>query len=437
MDRLRESSVREAIHSSGDLYPEPACLPTTRVSVLKELMAWARNVDGDELPMLWLNGPAGAGKSSVSQTFAATCAEEGLFIASFFFRRGHKTRGTWRGLVPTLAYQLALRWPAYRDAVERALGADSLILGSSVPLQFHQLFSEILPDLPPPSQPPILIIDGLDECEDRANQNSILYFLVNAAASRTVNMSLRLFISSTRDANLSQALESPAMRHRCDMLTLEADEESYGDIRRYLEYELHRIDVEFRNRGVRLGDRWLSPATLDELVDKSSGMFIHAVTVIRYLENEFSLPADRLGPVVALDPETTAPMDHLYTQIMSTLPCDPNTPTILFLLLHPQHQVGLQPEDVDLVLNLRHARTRLLLRALHSILVVPELRTPPVVDNFVAPLHASFIDYLWDRRRCQSDAWCITLPSTAQNAALAMAKFLIRPQSSSHVNLRR
>jgi hypothetical protein len=76
-------------------------------------------------------------------------------------------------------------------------------------------------------------------------------------------------------------------------------------------------------KGIDLGSVWLLRATLEHLVAKSSGIFVYASTVIRYVDDEYSHPVDRLDSVLSLDPRNTAPLDDLYTQVLSALPLEP------------------------------------------------------------------------------------------------------------------
>ncbi|EGO00453.1 hypothetical protein SERLA73DRAFT_26101, partial [Serpula lacrymans var. lacrymans S7.3] len=57
------------------------CLEGTREKVLDEIKTW---VD-DTIPIHWLNGSAGSGKSTIVQTVAEWCADEERVAASFFF----------------------------------------------------------------------------------------------------------------------------------------------------------------------------------------------------------------------------------------------------------------------------------------------------------------------------------------------------------------
>jgi hypothetical protein len=119
---------------------------------------------------MWLHGPAGAGKSAIAQMFAGDRHKEGRLGASFFFRRGHPRRGTWHGLFPTLAYQLASTIPGLALPMNQAVETDKLIAGRAMPVQFEQLISEPVGKAHSLPFMPLIVVDGLDECEDHQIQ---------------------------------------------------------------------------------------------------------------------------------------------------------------------------------------------------------------------------------------------------------------------------
>ncbi|KAJ7218843.1 hypothetical protein C8J57DRAFT_1095438, partial [Mycena rebaudengoi] len=93
-----------ALHDSGERFAEPACHPGTRDQLLNNLRNWPLDDSPSSAPLLWLYGPAGAGKSAIAQEFAGWCNNTGRLGGSFFFKRRHTQRGTWHGLLATLAY---------------------------------------------------------------------------------------------------------------------------------------------------------------------------------------------------------------------------------------------------------------------------------------------------------------------------------------------
>ncbi|KAJ7910301.1 hypothetical protein B0H13DRAFT_1472512, partial [Mycena leptocephala] len=65
---LYRASANDASYDSAERYPQPRCHPETRTSMLQELNAWSSQ-HNPETRILWLHGPAGAGKSAIAQSF--------------------------------------------------------------------------------------------------------------------------------------------------------------------------------------------------------------------------------------------------------------------------------------------------------------------------------------------------------------------------------
>jgi len=84
---LRKAAVISATHEAEQEYQRPGCHEGTRLAVLERLMRWLVGKFEPETIFLWLYGDAGAGKSSICQTFAVKCAQEQRLLASFFFWR--------------------------------------------------------------------------------------------------------------------------------------------------------------------------------------------------------------------------------------------------------------------------------------------------------------------------------------------------------------
>lgn len=329
---------------------------------------------------------------------------QGRLGASFFFKRRHPKRGTWNGLFPTIAYQLATSIPALSLHVQRAVEADKLIAGRTMPVQFQRLILEPFRRTGSLEFVPVIVLDGLDECEDHKIQQQILRLITDTI--RVNHLPVRILICSRPEPHIREILEAQqgSVIHR--HLTLSADPDAYEDIRNYLRHEFHRIYRERCSRGINLEYPWPSPDALTHLVNKSSGMFIYATTVIRFVDDEYSHPEDRLESVLALDPESTAPLDDLYSQILSRVPYSPQQLRILHV---SWQKLRLDPEETDTLLELRPGTSRLTLRGLHSLFTVPPLAPPRFgLHRPVASLHASFGDYLGDARR--SGPWCVSLP---------------------------
>ncbi|KAF7351886.1 hypothetical protein MVEN_01150300 [Mycena venus] len=104
----------------------------------------------------------------------------------------------------------------------------------------------------------------------------------------------------------------------------------------------------------------------------------------------------RLASVLALNPDSTAPLDNLYSTILSTV-ADPVTVRhILLAAFRPGCSFRLR--DVDLLLLLPPGTSAYLMRVLNPLVEVGHF-------TVLRMHHASFLDFLLDSRR--SHEWCI------------------------------
>ena len=95
------------------------CLKGTRKEVLFQIEQWLMNKQDRRI--FWLNGLAGTGKSTIAQTFAEINFADGKLGASFFCSRDSEDRSNLQAIFPTLAFQLAYRYPQFRERLLQVL----------------------------------------------------------------------------------------------------------------------------------------------------------------------------------------------------------------------------------------------------------------------------------------------------------------------------
>jgi hypothetical protein len=139
------------------------CLKETRETVLNEIGSWAE--DFDMSPVFWLNGLAGTGKSAIAQTIAERLFSEGNLGASFFCSRDSEDRSSLHFIFPTLAFQLAKKYPSFRSHFVALLRSNRDVVHESLPSQIQKLISTVI------------VIDALDEYKDYEPSSDILSVL--------------------------------------------------------------------------------------------------------------------------------------------------------------------------------------------------------------------------------------------------------------------
>ncbi|KAF7348929.1 putative nwd2 protein [Mycena venus] len=143
---------------------------------------------------------------------------------------------------------------------------------------------------------------------------------------------------------------------------------------------------------------WPSPQTLKILIERSSGYFVYAATVIKFVDDKYFWPYQQLDIIIQslpLDLESPfAALDQLYIQILKGVPtrhlCVLSD--ILSAVAHFQSHFTLG--DLEELLGLEPGNAELILRPLHSVLQIPEAMWAQIEVH-----HASFLDFLKDETR--------------------------------------
>ena len=356
--------------------------------------------------VLWLYGSAGAGKSAIAQTIAEKCAKLGLLIASFFFARASQSRNNEERLISSIAYQLALSIPATRSYIESAVQIDPAIFDKSLDTQIETLIIQPLENacadvnLADATQwPRLIIIDGLDECRDPFIQCSVIRLL--STALRRVPVLLILLIASRPEPHIRNTFnhlikfESHPSRH----IVLDDSYKPDVDIKEFLVSGFKKIK-ENHQLAVYIPESWPSEEIVDRLVRKSSGQFIYASTVMKYLDSPKHRPMRRLEVIMGIRSIVGdipyKELDALYCHIFSCVDDFSITSKILrvLFLTHELYLVNL--DFLALLLGLDEEDIYLRLSELHSILDIPLSSTSGLE---IRPTHASLQDFLVDKLR--------------------------------------
>ncbi|PPQ87794.1 hypothetical protein CVT25_008838 [Psilocybe cyanescens] len=405
IDRLMEAASLGALHNSGERFDPPKCHSNTRTVVLQKLMEWFIGQLGWNMLALWLYGPAGAGKSAIAQTFAELCAAENGLLASFFFSRSDPRRNNAKVLVATLAYQVSLNIPESRAIIEGAIDKNPAIFQLNFQTQFQTLILDPLLQLSRAGRftsatpfPSLIIIDGLDECDGVDVQNTILNTISSALQHHRLALPFRILIASRPEYHLTTSFSVAPLYNLTFHLALDDTYQPDEDIRLYLTDSFHDIQ-NTHIMHAHLPDSWPSEGDIAELVIKSSGQFIYAATVIRYVSSPKCNPLNCLKVIQGLlpvnDNRPYAQLDALYINILSNVKDVKAVLRILGMAL-VLTKVWIEPQTVNNLeefMQLTPGTVQLLLIDLLSVVDASHNYMP------IKFLHASFTDFLIDPTR--------------------------------------
>ena len=373
------------------------CLSGTRKSILSGIMRWAQNTQ--DQPVYWLNGLAGTGKSTIAQTFSEMASDRNILGASFFCSRDYLDRKVLEKIFPTLAYQLACRYPRFRDQLVKVIKQDpSVIQNSLVP----QLKNLLVDPLSTTGISCVIVIDALDECVDHQPASAILSVLGRFVSELPL---VKFFITGRPELRIRSGFRLTLLKPLTQVFLLhEVNPASVGsDIRLYLTKKLTAIAKE--RSGLKLPEAWPLDEDITMLVNKSSGLFIFASTVARFIGSEYHEPGKRLRLIVSeLDNtscEGASGIDLLYSQVLRDAFFGINEESMfvdvnrilsaVVLALNPLSRDGLVQ-----LLNIESEVIHTSLRHLHSVILVPEDGAKEI-----RVFHKSFPDFLQSSNRCQ------------------------------------
>ncbi|EGO23186.1 hypothetical protein SERLADRAFT_357012 [Serpula lacrymans var. lacrymans S7.9] len=382
-----------AAFDSAARHPAPACLPGTRVEVLSLLSDWLDKDGGS--PICWLNGLAGSGKSAIAQSIAEKYAGQGRLAASFFFSRREVRRSTAQTFFPTISLQIMSFFPSIRPAVLSAIDDDGSIPTKILREQMQHLIQEPLLSLKESlSSPAVIVVDSLDECEHDYMVLELITLL--AELLRACTIPLRILFTSRTESHIQAKFNEPeiqVMTHAMELRAFNAED----DIRSYLKHSFGEI-VERHQILRHVAAPWPSEHDFNSVVEKSSGLFIFATTVVKFVEDRHHDPRMRLGKVLneetSSDPASSAYTDLniLYLDIICISPQVDHCQLLLGVIRYVSEPISIH--DLDILLNAPDVDVRFVLSALKSVILIPDNE-----DEEVRIYHTSFGEFLSNRER--------------------------------------
>ncbi|CAE6416185.1 unnamed protein product [Rhizoctonia solani] len=363
----------------------------------------------------WMSGMAGTGKTTIAYSLCQELDASRRLAASFFCSRLLPECRNVSLIIPTIAYQLARCSHPFRFVLSAILENDPDVHTRLPHLQFDALISQPLlkvKDTLPDHF--TVVIDALDECDDKESTSQMLDVLL----TKSSRLPVRFVVSSrpepeirdemTKQSDQDQA-ESRVVLHELDEYAVQADIETY----------------------LRVS---LAPMKPDEdeiatLVERSGILFIYAATVVRYIGyDKFRRnPRARLAKVLngsnaAIEKNKHKEIDELYTTILHAALDDPDLDDldredmkqVLHTIICAQEPLMVSTLSAFLELD-DYDRVYAALRPLWSVLHISG------DGEMVTTLHASFPDFMLDSFRSKQ-YHCSLL---AQNRILALRCFEI------------
>ena len=329
---------------------------------------------------------------------------DGQLGASFFCSVVFEERRNLPLIFPTLAIQLARRYPKFRSILVPLIQSDPGIAYESLYDQMKKLI--VLP-LNKSGILTVIIIDGLDECEDEEPTSTILSILGRLV---TKIPKVKFFITGRPGPRISEGFRLPLLAKTTDVFVIHGvgPDQANSDIRLFFKIRLSEL------AGLRcgLGD-WPTEEQLDRLCQRAAGLIAYAAVMAKFIGDNKHSPRKQLDILLQsqqagdhegkdLDPLWTLTLQEAFgghrpehdERIRSVL-------GVVVLATNP-----LSPPAIATLLGLNTADILPILSSANSLLIFQE----ESVGRTVRPLHRSFHDFVTDPTRCANPRFHISPP---------------------------
>ncbi|KAH8179221.1 NACHT domain-containing protein [Sarocladium implicatum] len=328
-------TIPEAWHESHEFATRDQCWPGTRQRIVDEIINWTEG--GSEKPVLWLNGPMGTGKSTVALTVTEELRRRRHLLASFFFfRRGGNERNMILRLLPTLAWQVALISPQFKEALHQSLEGISKdeIEKKSLKRQFEILlkapFAALTVELAG-SLPNVIVVDALDECDDLVCMDTglgqkplddILDMFSELCMEK--NSHLRILLTSRSDSAILETMQARNFVRQRNLDDQDLLDDTRADVKTFINERFLKIQ-----RLRRLNADWPAETDLEHLIATANDpepLFIYAATLILFVEGTSGRkvnPKTQLRKWLAQSDGSNSRLGQIYEPVLSQALGDP------------------------------------------------------------------------------------------------------------------
>jgi WD40 repeat protein len=380
------------------------CLRGTRRAELERVEEW--EADYTAKVIYWLSGVAGSGKTTIARTFAERSAASGRLGASFFCSRNAERSRNIHLIFPTLAYHLARRYPEFKAALIRVIASNPDIGHESLDIQLENL---IIQPLRSTRIHTTIVIDALDECEDKKPASAILSLLARRIDEIPF---VKFFITGRPEPPIRTGFRLRSLRPHTEIFLLHEVERASvdHDIELYLRTCLSEIAAQRSHFDLTVP--WPADEEIAAATKKCSGLFIVAYVIVKFVASRHHQPQERLRMIISR-PDTVhegrSGADHMYDHVFAHGFDDIDRDDTDFFD-HLQLVVGsivtafnpLSCASLATILGISRDDVWIALRPLHSVLIVPDSELEPI-----RICHKSLADYLTDATRCMDSRFHI------------------------------
>ncbi|TFK68315.1 hypothetical protein BDN72DRAFT_879126, partial [Pluteus cervinus] len=316
IDILRERICVGAAFDSAERGDPPRCHENTRTAILSSSRSWIDTFNAWFL-FMWITGWAGVGKSAILQMLAEEYRRTRRLAASFFFFQASHNRSSISGFVATIADQLMESIPGARKIILHKIANNpNIFVNKAFDGLWQTLVVDTLHALHPPSAPMLIVIDGIDEIASLEEQRTLLRTILRSA--QQLGSSYKFLIASRPEQQIQMVFEEFSIPEE-SKIELGNTADTRADIRLFLQASFSIIR---HSHNLQSTQAWPKQGVIEHLVDKASGQFIYASTVVEFVRSPDEDPEAALEKIMNRQDvhfKAFRELDRLYLLLMERI----------------------------------------------------------------------------------------------------------------------
>jgi hypothetical protein len=353
--------------------------------------------------MLVLLGGAGTGKSTIAQEICGRLQAMNRLGASFFFVQSDAgDLGSTKGVIPTIAFQLAALQHGFRSHIANAAREYAKFEFASLNDQLKSLIMDPVASARAKNPwladiPIIIVLDALDEAGD-----DLVSFLKTIKELIDAQYDIWIFATTRPKFSVEHALSKSGMNATMEEVNMEdiPQDEVNADIQRFLQQ--HFASLRWR-------DELLAtyPNAVGNLTIKARRLVIYARTIIEYLDHKTpEISVRRLKAILGGgEGQTGMPaLDALYATILRNA-CDDETPEgnsarERVTALTAGLVVSGRDVTVDFLAPLLGLKEEAVIRTVQELRSILSCSSEDLRTAVIRPFHLTLFQFLKDGKLC-------------------------------------
>ncbi|KAG6816851.1 hypothetical protein H0H87_002337 [Tephrocybe sp. NHM501043] len=304
---------------TNPMYDQQGKLPCdedTRTQVLEDIRNWVNDISPESPNFLWLTGDPGCGKSAITASIARECKDRNILWGQYFINRNNIETTDPNSYFPSIARQFADHSNDVEVSIHDCLKRKPSLMDRISPEQAAALFvdaigvaSKIYPD-----RPVVVVIDGLDET-DKAHLKDTAMIFACLFQRLSLHGNAKVLLSSRTEDDIRNPFARYIDDQHVKHVHLDtASQSSIDDVSAFLRRKIARI---VEDNDLNWAD-WPGERRIEILTRRASGLFIWAVTVAKFIQEQIDIMGTEcLNDVLdMLDADTLGDINTLYSIIL-------------------------------------------------------------------------------------------------------------------------